>query len=175
MFQIVPARSYYISSVNFCVMPYTAQESNIVHVSSNKDSELHVEHDTSVNLDVKNSNILVVDDDIDILEGYEYIFECEGLNIDIALTPSEALNKAREKKFKLAILDYKLPNMNGDKLAEELMKIDSSIKLIFISGFKEGIDSMLGNGINVGGFFFKPIDPVSLINTARSIINDQPF
>ena len=69
-----------------------------------------------------NRNILIVDDDDDIIDCFKFIFECEGFKIECAHSPDEALNKAREKKYVIAILDYVLPNMRGDELAEKLQK-----------------------------------------------------
>lgn len=121
-----------------------------------------------------NRNILIVDDDDDIIDCFKYIFECEGYKIESAQSPDEALNKVREKKYAIAILDYILPNMKGDELAEKLLKIDDSISLIFISGYTDAEETINRKGISAYRFFMKPINPESLIDVIKSIADETP-
>ena len=116
-----------------------------------------------------NRNILIVDDDDDIIDCFKFIFECEGFKIECAHSPDEALNKAQEKKYLIAILDYILPNMRGDELAEKLHNIDDSINLIFISGYTDAEETINRKGISAYRFFMKPINPESLIDAIKSI------
>ena len=122
-----------------------------------------------------NRNILIVDDDDDIIDCFKFIFECEGFKIDCAHSPDEALKKAREKKYVIAILDYILPNMRGDELAEKLNDIDDSINLIFISGYTDAEETINRKGISVYRFFMKPINPESLIDAIKSIAVEPPY
>ena len=117
-------------------------------------------------------NVLFVDDDLDILECYKMLFECEGYRIDTASNASEALEKAREMRFKLAILDFNLPGMKGDVLATKLLETNSSMQLIFISGYNEAMVNVVDRGFKTK-FFMKPIDPESLLTAARSVINES--
>ena len=118
----------------------------------------------------KDINILIVDDDTDILECYKLIFEYEGYRIETVSTPNEAIRKAEETKFNLAILDYTLPYMRGDELALRLLKTNGSMKLVFISGYNEAKMSILNKGLDIR-FFMKPIDPDCLLGAARSVLN----
>ncbi len=118
----------------------------------------------------ENGKILIVDDDADILEGYRFIFECEGYNIVTAPTPSDALSKARCTEFKVAILDYMLPNMKGDDLAMELSRIQSGISVVIISGFREALTSIEEKGVKLGGFFSKPISPEVLLKVIGELV-----
>ncbi|MBN2334453.1 response regulator [Candidatus Bathyarchaeota archaeon] len=111
-----------------------------------------------------------MDDDQDILDGFKAILEYEGFSIESAPSPGEALKKVKERRFRLAILDYMLPNMKGDELAKELQEIDSSIMLIVMSGYKDALDSLNSRGVRIEKFFLKPIDPESLINAVRTAI-----
>ena len=126
------------------------------------------------NVDV-NRNILIVDDDDDIIDCFKFIFECEGYKIEGAHSPDEALNKVRDKKYMVAILDYILPNMRGDELAEKLHNIDDSINLIFISGYTEAEETINRKGICAYRFFMKPINPESLIDAIKSIAAEPPY
>ena len=129
----------------------------------NRVSEAHV-----------NRKILIVDDDNDIIECFKFIFECEGFKIEGAQSPEEALNKVRVNKYVIAILDYILPDMKGDELAERLLKIDDSLNLIFISGYTDAEDTISRKGINAYRFFMKPINPDSLIDAIKGITSERP-
>ena len=122
-----------------------------------------------------NHNILIVDDDDDIIDCYKFIFEYEGFKIECAHSPDEALNKAREKKYVIAILDYVLPNMRGDELAEKLLKIDDTINLIFISGYTHTEETLNRKGIRARRVFMKPINPESLIDAINSIAAEAKY
>jgi DNA-binding NtrC family response regulator len=117
---------------------------------------------------------LIVDDDNDIIDCFKHIFECEGYKIECAQNPDEALNKVREKKYLIAILDYILPNMRGDELAEKLLKIDDSINLIFISGYTDAEETINRKGISAFRFFMKPINPEFLLDVIESIAAGTP-
>jgi len=116
--------------------------------------------------------VLVVDDDLDILDCYKMLFEYEGYCVETASTPSEALEKAKNRRFMLAILDFTLPGMKGDVLALKLLETNSSMKLIFITGYNDAKVNVTDRGFDTK-FFMKPIDPESLINATRTIINES--
>ncbi len=126
--------------------------------NDNRLNEIHV-----------NRNILIVDDDNDIIDCFKYIFESEGFNIEGARSPEEALDKVRENNYVIAILDYILPDMKGDELAEKLLKIDDSLNLIFISGYTDAEDTITRKGIRAYRFFMKPINPETLIDAIKRI------
>jgi DNA-binding NtrC family response regulator len=121
--------------------------------------------------DRETCNVLVVDDDIDILECYKMLFEYEGYCIETAATPFDAIAKARERRFMLAILDFTLPDMKGDVLAMKLLETNSSMKLIFISGYNEAKNSIMNMGLNTR-FYMKPIDPEFLLEAAKSFFSE---
>jgi len=121
-----------------------------------------------------NRNILIVDDDNDIIDCFKYIFECEGFKLEGARSPEEALDKVRENKYVIAILDYILPEMKGDELAEKLLKIDDDLNLIFISGYTDAEDTITRKGINAYRFFMKPINPETLIDAIKGITSEPP-
>jgi DNA-binding response OmpR family regulator len=79
--------------------------------------------------------ILTVDDEPDItlsfnigLEDYDYV-------VDAFNDPLLALSSFKIGLYAMAILDIKIPKMNGFELAGELRKIDNKIKIFFISAF----------------------------------------
>ena len=163
----------YLVNAVFITMPYMKQESDVLVKLHQDDTCFRNGH--GVNNVHVNRNILIVDDDDDIIDCFKFIFECEGFKIDCTHSPNEALKKAREKKYVIAILDYILPNMRGDELAERLTDIDDSINLIFISGYTDAEETINSKGISAYRFFMKPINPESLIDAIKSIAVEPPY
>ena len=68
--------------------------------------------------------------------------------------PADALEHAATHKIDLAFLDIEMPVMSGLELAERLLRIDKTIKIIFVTGFKEyAFDAF---GVNAIGYVLKP-------------------
>jgi DNA-binding NtrC family response regulator len=79
--------------------------------------------------------ILVVDDDKSILRTFTRILQKNGYEIDSAETGKEAIEKACSRHYDLALVDIRLPDMDGtDLLAKIKEQLQNTIK-IMITGF----------------------------------------
>lgn len=116
--------------------------------------------------------ILIVDDDIDILEGYKFIFEFEGFEPETAYTPKEAIRMLKEEKFGTVVLDYMLPNIKGDELAAKLYEVDPDIKLVIISGHNNAEAVFNVRNIKIEGILKKPVEPDELVSLIKAITSD---
>lgn len=87
-------------------------------------------------------SILIVEDDEDIRCLFDYILSKEGYSVESVDDSFKALEKIRENEFHIAILDYILPEMRGNQLAEEIKKIRPNMKIVFITGFSEFADEI---------------------------------
>lgn len=70
--------------------------------------------------------ILIVDDEPILLKGLKFSLGQEGYTVDTAIEGEEGLNKVREGKYDLVILDVMLPKMNGIEVCR-LIREDSNI------------------------------------------------
>jgi CheY-like chemotaxis protein len=77
--------------------------------------------------------ILVVDDERDILLIFQLILEHEGFKVYPFDNPQKALSSFKRGLYDLAILDIKMPHMDGFQLYEEIKKIDRTVKVCFIT------------------------------------------
>jgi len=114
--------------------------------------------------------ILVVDDDEDIRWLFDFILSKAGYNVEAVDNSSKALVKIGEKEFDIAILDYILPEMKGNQLAEEIRKIRPSMKIVFVTGFAEFADE-INNGLGSMSQYalIKPVTQESLLETIKMI------
>ena len=79
---------------------------------------------SSFNKNGNNSRILVVDDEPDAALVYKIVLEHNGFKVDSFTDPLLALSNFKPDFYDLAILDIKMPDMNGFKLYRESTKID---------------------------------------------------
>jgi CheY-like chemotaxis protein len=87
-------------------------------------------------LGAKKRRILIVDDDPDITKTFGLVLEDSGLyEVDTYNEPLIALENFRPNFYDLALLDIKMPQMNGFELSIKIEKIDNKIRVCFISAY----------------------------------------
>jgi len=117
--------------------------------------------------------ILVVDDDKSILRTFTRILQKNGYEIDAAETGKEAMEKADTRHYDLALLDIRLPDMDGtDLLAQMKKQLQDTIK-IMITGFpsiETGVKA-LDEGADV--YLVKPVKPEELLMLIEEKLKDK--
>jgi two-component system response regulator ChvI len=89
--------------------------------------------DKKKNNNNNNQRILIVDDEKDILLTLQLILEQNSFNVSLFDNPLAALSNFKTGLYDLAILDIKMPQMNGFQLYEKIKQIDISTKVCFIT------------------------------------------
>jgi CheY-like chemotaxis protein len=123
--------------------------------------------------------ILAIDDEVDTLTFYTELLEDYDFNPITARNGIEGLQKAREEKPDLIILDIMMPKKGGMKTYKEL-KADpelSDIPVIIITGiskevdFKSLLDRSSTNKIPPDGHLVKPLTADDLIREIRKVLD----
>jgi YesN/AraC family two-component response regulator len=84
-----------------------------------------------------------------------------GLLSEKALNGREALQLVEQKRFRMAFLDAKLPDMEGLELARQIRKIDSGVRAVIVSGYFYKDDINIQNALEedvIYSFIPKPFD-----------------
>ena len=81
--------------------------------------------------------ILLVDDEPDILQSVKKGLEMRGLSVDAFDDPGRALASFKPGVYDIAILDVKMPKMNGFQLYREILRRDEKVKVRFFTAFEE--------------------------------------
>jgi len=115
-------------------------------------------------------SILVVDDDQSILELFRWVLEDEGYSVETASKGRLAIEKARESRFNLALLDMFLPDVRGDQVAVRLRELDESIGLIFVTGYDESIEIVKSLGFKDFLLFKKPVSLEELLGAVNDVL-----
>ena len=107
--------------------------------------------------------ILVVDDDKSILRTFTRILQKNGYEIDSAETGKEAIEKAYTKHFDLALVDIRLPDMDGTDLLTKIKKpLQHTIK-IMITGFPSLESGVKALDEGADAYLVKPVKPEELL------------
>jgi two-component system, NtrC family, nitrogen regulation response regulator NtrX len=113
------------------------------------------------------TKILVVDDEKSIRNTLKEILEYEKFEVDEAAEGQEALEKARNNRYDVILLDIKMPRMDGIEVLEQLMKF-SDAPVVMISG--HGTVETVVEAIKKGAYDYitKPLDLNRLLVTIRN-------
>jgi DNA-binding NtrC family response regulator len=117
--------------------------------------------------------ILVVDDDREILSSFMQILSKNGYGVETAETGHEAIERCKSGSYDLALLDIKLPDMDGTQLLERLQEIEPKMRTIMVTGYA-GLDGALRSLIlHANAYVQKPVDPDELLKVVRATLNEQ--
>jgi DNA-binding NtrC family response regulator len=105
---------------------------------------------------------LIVDDEYSVRDSLFSWFRKDGFEVTAAESAAEALKILQDHQFDVALLDIKMPGMDGMQLQERIHKIDPEIAVIMITAFAS-VDTAV-RALKQGAFDYvtKPIDPDEL-------------
>ena len=107
--------------------------------------------------------ILVVDDDKSILRTFTRILQKNGYKIDTAETGKEAMEKAENKHYELALVDIRLPDMDGTELLAKIKMQLQDTKKIMITGFPSLESGVKALDEGADAYLVKPVKPEDLL------------
>ncbi|MCL4435415.1 MAG: response regulator [Thaumarchaeota archaeon] len=113
------------------------------------------------------SRILIVDDDKIILSILAKFLQRAGYQTDVAETSREALEKVKNQYYDVALMDIKLPDMEGTDLLLIMNRTSPRMTKIMMTGFasKENRERSLNRGADA--YLVKPIAPQQLLKTIK--------
>jgi len=117
--------------------------------------------------------ILVVDDEPMICQSCKEILEFEGYIVDTASSGEEGLKKALEKKFDLAILDIKMPDISGLNLLKRMRDEQIPTPVIMMTAYSTVETAVEAMKLGATDFVQKPFTPEELSQVVRSVISKK--
>ena len=115
------------------------------------------------------TKILVVDDDKNLLEVIKYNLVNEGYSVVIAENGTQAVEKARQEKPDLIILDVMLPEIDGLEVCRILRK-EMSIPILMLSAKIDEIDKVVGLELGADDYIGKPFSVRELMARVRATL-----
>jgi len=119
---------------------------------------------------MKKTNILIVDDEIDLLETLGDIFESKGYNVTMVEDGSKAIELLRKKYFDIILMDLKMPGISGVESFKEVKKLHPSAAIIMMTAGSVGEEIKGAMGAGVDAVVDKPFNVKKLVTTIESIL-----
>ena len=113
--------------------------------------------------------IALVDDDQNILTSLSAALIDEGYNVDVYADGLEALDGILRKPVDLAILDIKMPRIDGMELLKRL-RVSSNLPVIFLTSKDDEIDEALGLRMGADDYITKPFSQKLLVERIRAVL-----
>jgi DNA-binding response OmpR family regulator len=117
--------------------------------------------------------ILCIEDDIDMLELFRVLLSRHGFNVIGVTSGQDGLDKIRQEKPDLVILDIMMPVMDGWQVYQQMKEdeITRDIPTIVVTAKSQLIDKVLGLEIaKVDDYICKPFSPQELLDSISKVL-----
>ena len=119
----------------------------------------------------KEARILAVDDIEEVLSATKSTLKFEGMNVITYSNPKEALEFLKNNKIDVLLLDFFMPEMNGDKFIEELRRFNNETVIILRTGYSDKVPPMeMLDSLNIQGYIDKLKGDDELVLMTKSAI-----
>jgi len=117
--------------------------------------------------------ILVVDDDESIRKVLATILEEKGYVVDTAENGKEAIEKSNAKFYNLALIDIRLPDMEGTQLLTAMKETTPKMVKIIITGYPSLQNAVEAVNKGADAYILKPFNMDSVLNTIQEHLKKQ--
>jgi len=118
-------------------------------------------------------SILIVDDDEDVLESLKGILRSNGYSVDTAKTGREAIERSEARFFNLALLDIKLPDMEGTELLTRMHGETPRMMKVMVTGHPSLENAVEAVNLGADAYIIKPVDPDELLEVVEDKLREQ--
>jgi DNA-binding response OmpR family regulator len=127
---------------------------------------------------MRTCNIIMVDDEPDVNLTIKSTLEENGdFQVDTFNDAESALFAFKPGHYDLAILDIKMPGMNGFQLCKRLREIDKKLKISFLTAteltYFQEIDSVVVDDLRTDCFITKPVNTTDLIDRLKVLLSQE--
>jgi len=122
---------------------------------------------------VEKPRILIVDDDKDIRRVLTEILEGEGYFVDSVGAGVEAVRKTEEKFYNLALIDIRLPDMEGVELLTKIKETKPKMRKVIITGYPTLQNAVEALNKGVDAYIMKPLDMDKMLATIKEQLEKQ--
>lgn len=119
------------------------------------------------------ARILIVDDDENIRKVLVAILEDKGYNIEAVGTAKEAIKKTQSKLFNVALIDIRLPDMEGITLLTKIRDATPRTRKIIITGYPTLQNAVDAVNKGADAYIMKPFDVERVLTTISEQLKKQ--
>ncbi|MBW2107251.1 MAG: PAS domain S-box protein [Deltaproteobacteria bacterium] len=117
--------------------------------------------------------ILFVDDEVSLVRLVEQMLKLLGYQVETRTSPIEALAAFQHHpdQYDLVMTDMTMPNMTGDVLAKEFMRVRADIPVIICTGFSHQMDQEKASALGIRAFVMKPFAIKEVAEAIRKVLD----
>jgi two-component system response regulator CpxR len=115
------------------------------------------------------TNILVIDDDIELCELLKRYLESESFQVETSHDGEKAIKIAQKHSFDIIVLDVMLPKMNGFEVLK-VIRENQNTPILMLTARGEEVDKIVGLEIGADDYIAKPCNPRELIARIKAIL-----
>jgi DNA-binding response OmpR family regulator len=101
------------------------------------------------------------------------ILEDEGYVVDLAATGREAIEKTQKTAYNLALLDIRLPDMEGVELLKLIKDPTPRTRKIMVTGYPSMQNAIIALNKNADAYLIKPVNVEKLLTTVKEQLKMQ--
>ncbi len=117
--------------------------------------------------------ILIVDDELVVRDSLGRWFESEGYEVGLAPSGRDALAAIQEKSYDLALVDIKMPGMDGMELQQRLAQADPDLIIVIMTGYASVETAVQALKRGAYDYITKPIDPDELVHLVSKALEHK--
>jgi len=117
--------------------------------------------------------IIVVDDDENIRSVLTAILEDEGYTVESADTAMKGIEKSEKTVYNLALIDVRLPDMEGIELLAKMRNTEPKMRKIIITGYPTLQNAIEAVNSGADAYVMKPFDVEKILQTIKEQLQKQ--
>ena len=119
------------------------------------------------------ARILVIDDDATVRRSLEAVLKEDGYEVDVAENGKEAIAKSKARPYNLALVDLRLPDMDGVELLTAMREAVPKMAKIIITGYPSMENAIEAVNRGADAYIVKPYTMEDLLRNIRDQLQKQ--
>src|SRR5690348_11377700 len=115
------------------------------------------------------ATVLVADDEKNIVQLARMYLQAEGFTVESAANGREALDKVRQVKPDLVILDLMMPDVDGWEVCRRLRK-EGDVPIIMLTARDDDVDKIVGLELGADDYVTKPFNARELVARVKAVL-----
>ncbi len=122
---------------------------------------------------VEAARILIIDDDENIRKVLKTILEDEGYIVDTADTAKKAIEQSEKTFYNLALIDVRLPDMEGIELLSKMRSTKPKMRKIIVTGYPTLQNAISAVNKGADAYIMKPFEVEKILQTIQEQLKKQ--
>jgi DNA-binding NtrC family response regulator len=121
----------------------------------------------------ESARILIIDDEESIRRTLSMTLHRAGYRVDTAENGKQALEKAAVRFYNLAVIDIRLPDIEGTELLTALKETTPKMVKILLTGYPALQNAVIAINKGVDAYLIKPVNPDELLRVVKECLDKQ--